>query len=495
VGDNKGVGLRGWLAGPADKSDQQKNQPIVKPLGPNLGTHRIAVLPLVNISPKSEDEYFADGLTEELITRLSEVKGLKVIARTSIMNYKRKEKSVREIGKELGVSSIIEGSVRKAGSSMRVTVQLIDPETEEHLWASHYDRDLDDIFAIQTEIADKVAVALTLRESSGRTTQHTPDVLAYTMFLRANQLLHENLGESGRREALSLFTQATERDPGFARAYAGIARTWFQLGNAGNENFSKITENGKPAAMKSIELAPHEAEGHLAMALIYMAQDKFESVRSEVQKALQYNPNFAEAYDTLGIVQMNLDGPDTAIKSFQVALELDPFSLGTPENLALAYHALGRKADALEVLQKTAKLYRMSPWPHLQFARYHTWNQDYFKAQEHLDRFSELGASQHDTKRSHAAFQGLLYGLLGKRKEAEELLDYLRGLDNESARLLGIFPILAALGDFDEAFKCLMRMADLGSWWIGIKYIAYYAPLRRDPRYNEFCKKVGIKPQ
>ena len=122
------------------------------------------------------------------------------------------------------------------------------------------------------------------------------------------------------------------------------------------------------------------------------------------------------------------------------------------------------------------------------------WNQDYAKAQEHLDKFAELGASQPDTKRSHAAYQGFLYGLLGKRKEAEELIDYLRGLDNESARLLAIFPILAVLGDFDEAFKCLMRMADLGAWWIGIKYFPYYAPLRNDPRYKKFCKKVGIKP-
>jgi tetratricopeptide (TPR) repeat protein len=410
------------------------------------------------------------------------------------MNYKRKEKSAREIGKELGVSSIVEGSVRKADNKMRITVQLIDPATEEHLWASHYDRDLGDIFAVQTEIADKVAEALTLRESTGRPKEHTPDVLAYTMFLRANQLLHENMTESGRREALSLFTQATQRDPGFARAYAGIARTWFLLGTAGLENFSMITEKGKPAAMKSIELAPYEAEAHHAMALIHLAQDKFELVRSEAQKALQFNPNLAEAHQTLGAVKMILDGPEAAIKSFEASLELDPFSLAILWDLISAYQALGRKAHALEVLQKTAKLHPISPWPHLQFAKYYTWNQDYVKAQEHLDRFSELGADQPDTKMWHAATQGVLYGLLGKRREAEELIDYLRGLDNESARLQGMFPILSVLGKFDEAFKCLMRMADLGSWWIGIKYYPHYAPLRKDPRYKEFCKKVGIKP-
>ena len=491
MSEEKGVGLKAWLSGPRSKTEKADDH-VEKPVG--MDRHRLAVLPLANISPDPRDEYFADGLTEELITRLSEVSGLKVIARTSIMNYKRKEKSAREIGKELGVSSIVEGSVRKADNKMRVTVQLIDPATEEHLWASHYDRDLGDIFAVQTEIADKVAVALTLRESTGRRKEHTPDVLAYTMFLRANHLLHESRSMANFKEALDLFTQAIERDHRFARAYAGIARAWFQLGNSGYENFSEIIEKGKPAAEKSIELAPYEAEGHLAMAMIYLAQDKFELVRSEVQKALQFNSNLAEAYQILGTVQMNLEGPDPAIKSFETSLELDPFSIGTIWDLIVAYQALGRTADALELLQKTARLYPTSPEPQLQLARYHLWNRDYLKAQEHLDRFKELGANRPETKMSGAGTQGVLHALGGKRREAEELIDYLKGLDNESARLQGMFPILAVLGKFDEAFECLMRMAVLGAWGNGIKYLPHYAPLRKDPRYREFCKKVGIKP-
>jgi len=491
VSEEKGVGLKAWLSGPRSKSAKADDH-VEKPVG--IDKHRLAVLPLANFSPDPRDEYFADGLTEELITRLSEVSGLKVIARTSIMNYKRKEKSAREIGKELGVSSIVEGSVRKADNKMRVTVQLIDPTTEEHLWASHYDRDLGDIFAIQTEIADKVARALTNRELTQRPPEHTPDLLAYTMFMRANHLSHESWSMANFKEALDLFTQAIERDPRFARAYAGIARTWYFLGINGYENFSKIIENGKPAAEKSIELAPYEAEGHLAMAMIYLAQDKFELVSSEAQKALQFNPNLAEAYAMLGAVQMNLGGPDPAITSFEKSLELDPFSLGTISDLVVAYQALGRTAHALELLQKTERLYPTSPEPQLQLARYHMWNRDYPKAQEHLDRYKELGANRPETKMSGAGTQGALHAFGGKRREAEELIDYLKGLDNESARLLGMFPILAVLGKFDEAFECLMRMADLGAWWIGIKYLPHYAPLRRDPRYREFCKKVGIKP-
>ena len=459
-----------------------------------MDSQRIAVMPLLNISPEPNDEYFADGLTEELIMKLSRLPGLKVIARTSIMNYKHQQKRIRDIANELEVSSIIEGSVRKAGDRMRVTLQLIDPATEEHLWSSNYDRDLGDVFAIQTEIADKVAEALALREFTRRTQEHTPDVLAYTMFLRANHLLHEPWSMPNFKEALALFSQAIERDTRFARAYAGIARAWFFLGTSGYENFSMINEKGKPAAEKAIELAPYEAEAHIAMSMIYLAQDKFELVISEAKKALQFNPNLAEAYQTLGIAQESLEGPAAAIKSFETSLELDPFSLGTIADLVVAYQALGRTAHALELLQKTARVHPTSPEPQLGLARYYMWNQDYLKAQEHLDRYMELGDNRPEIKMSGASLQGTLYAFRGKRREAEELVDYLSGLDKESAGLQGMLPILAVLGKFDEAFECLMRLADIGAWWIGIKYLPHYAPLREDPRFKEFCKKVGIPP-
>src|SRR5437016_9528322 len=146
---------------------------------------RIAVLPFTNISPDPNDEYLADGMTEEMITKLSEISDLKVIARTSIMNYKVKEKGVSQIGKELAVGSIVEGRVRKAGSKIRVTVQLIDAGTEEHLWASNYDRQLDDIFVIQDEVATKVAASLKAGVFSKTLRKDTDDVGAYTFYLKA----------------------------------------------------------------------------------------------------------------------------------------------------------------------------------------------------------------------------------------------------------------------------------------------------------------------
>ena len=187
---------------------------------PTLDKNRVAVLPLQNMSPDLADEYFADGMTEELIDRLSQVKSLQVIARTSVMNYKKKEKNVSEIAKELSVGSVVEGSVRKAGNRVRVTVQLISAETEAHLWSSHYDKNLDDIFAVQSEIAEKVAGELQTRllDSEKKTLEKkaTENTEAFTCFLRGRELYNEET-ETSFRQALSLFEKAIELDPKFRR--------------------------------------------------------------------------------------------------------------------------------------------------------------------------------------------------------------------------------------------------------------------------------------
>jgi adenylate cyclase len=185
-----------------------------------LPSTRIAILPFVNISPDPHDEYFSHGLTEELIAKVSRISGLKVIARTSIMNYKGKEKSVTQIGKELNAGSIVEGSVRKSGNKIRVTVQLVDANNEEHLWAENYDKNLDDIFEIQSEISAKVAESLVsnlLRPKSLVEPAEKENVATYSLYLRANQLRHLDQ-EKPVREALKLLDAVVVESPNFARA-------------------------------------------------------------------------------------------------------------------------------------------------------------------------------------------------------------------------------------------------------------------------------------
>src|SRR5208283_309690 len=228
---------------------------------------RLAVLPFVNISPDPNDEFFADGLTEELISRLSEIRDLKVIARTSVMGYKRKERKVSEIARELEVGSVIEGSVRKAGNRIRVSVQLIDARTEEHLWSSNYDNELTDIFAIQSDVASRVSSALSAGIFSGAHRKPTENIEAYALYLRAVQLSYEG-GEDNLREAAALFERAISMDPSFALAYVGYAEVWGGLASGGYEDFAMISEKAEPAARKALALDPGSAEAHAIMAMV-----------------------------------------------------------------------------------------------------------------------------------------------------------------------------------------------------------------------------------
>ncbi len=221
----------------------------------HLDSKRIAVLPFASMSPDPNDEYFADGLTEELIDKLCQIRGLEVIARTSVMNYKKKEKSVSEIGKELRAGSLIEGSVRKTGNRIRVTAQLINASTDSHIWSSHYDKNLDDIFAVQSDIAEKVAEELKIRlfDPDKRVIEKeaTENTEAYIYFLQGMQLVTA-LEEAQLLHARDLFEQARSIDPTFARAYVGLARCYRELGNRGYMMWSEAIEKGESAAKKAL---------------------------------------------------------------------------------------------------------------------------------------------------------------------------------------------------------------------------------------------------
>ena len=198
-----------------------------------ISGNRIAVLPFTNISPYPSDEYFADGMTEEIIDRLSQVKGLRVIARTSVMNYKKKDRKASEIGSETRVQTLVEGSVRKAGNRIRVTAQLIDAATEEHLWSSRYDKDLDDIFAVQSDIASSIVKSLPSSVTNEKIPfsqeRDTDNITAYSYISQSKTLTYQKT-ESSLREALALFVEAVKLDPSFTRAYVYMGSTYIELG-------------------------------------------------------------------------------------------------------------------------------------------------------------------------------------------------------------------------------------------------------------------------
>jgi adenylate cyclase len=449
---------------------------------------RLGVLPFVNISPDPSDEYFADGLTEELITKLSEIKGLKVIARTSIMSYKRKEKKISEIAAELGVGSIIEGSVRKAGDMVRISVQLVDARTEEHLWSSNYDSKLDDIFAVQSDVASKVAASLSAGFFSKKPREDTKDIEAYTLYLRAKQLSYET-SEASMEETVALFQRAISKDPTFARAYVGLSEGWHMLAVTGYEDFAAMAHNAEAAAIKALELDPGLAEAHSAMAGVDSMFDRFDAALVETEAAAQINPNYPGVYMSLGILDSIMRTLDEALQMFRRAYELDPLSPGAGETLAQVASWAGEDGEALEVLARLREFNPKDPKVYLRLADYYMEKKDFEEAQKMVDAARSLGPDEPMIVVS----QGILFALSGKRKEAQDELRQILANENESFRLNGALWVQSALGNLDGAFEALMRQAETHSWPSTIKIDPLYAELRKDSRFLEFCRKVGIE--
>jgi adenylate cyclase len=448
---------------------------------------RLAVLPFVNISPDPNDEYFADGLTEELISKLSEIKGLKVLARTSVMNYKKKEKSVSQIGKELEAGSIIEGSVRKAGNRIRVTVQLIDSTTEEHLWASNYDKELDDIFAIQSDVAARVANSISAGFFPAPKKADTDDVEAYTMYIKAMQLVHA-AQELSLREAVILFEKAIKRDPSFARAYAGLCLAWHRLASGGYEDFGVVESRAEPAVKKALELDPGSAEAHAAMAGVCNMLDRPAQVVAEAEQAVRINPNLADAYLQLGINHAAMGDLDRSLVSLEKAHELDPLAANISEQLARTSLVAGKPDRAKGVLERMDELTPRNPRILNGLAEYYMVMQDFAKAQELLTKGFEVNAREPLLRLN----QGVLYALTGRKQEAEELKKEIMADKAESVSLYGQLFISAALGDLDQAFAALMRQADLHAWPFLIGSLPIFSELRKDSRYAQFAARMGL---
>ncbi|MDA4115120.1 MAG: hypothetical protein OK442_01025, partial [Thaumarchaeota archaeon] len=405
------------------------------------------------------------------------------------------EKKVSEIAAELRVGSIIEGSVRKAGDRIRISVQLIDPRTEEHLWSSNYDSKLGDIFAIQSDVASKVSAALSAGFFSRETRKETDDIEAYTLYLRAMHLSYET-SEASTKESLTLLQRAVAKDPTFARGYAGLADAWRKRGIVGYEEFLAAAKNAEAAAAKALELDPGLAEAHSSMAGVHAMLDRFDAELVEAEAAIRINPNLSEAYASLGVVDSIMRTTHQALLMFKRAYELDPLSFGAGEMLATTATWAGDDALAREVLARMREFNPKDPKVYLCTADYYMAKEDFAEAQKMVDAARSVG---HDEPMV-AVSQGLLFALSGKRKQAEDALEEMAAHGKESSRLRaelslrGELYMQTALGNLDEAFGVLMQQAETHSWPFTIKIDPLYAKMRDDPRFLDFCKKVGIPP-
>jgi TolB-like protein/Flp pilus assembly protein TadD len=314
----------------------------------SIDANSIAVLPFINLSSSKEDEYFSDGVTEDILTQLSKIERLKVVSRTSIMQYKNTKKSLREIGKELGVETILEGSVRRFADRVRIVGQLIDARTDKHLWAETYDRDMKDIFMIQTEVATKIAASLKTELSSSDREKlkwnPTKDVNAYGFYLKGRD--HYNRYKSDENEsAIVLFRKALELDPGYALAYTGLADAFAQkAGQFGAEDAwfdSAITMSKKAIALK-----PDLSEAYKSLGVVYAYRGKFNSAIEYYSKALEFNPNYGAAINNISSIYWWLGRYDEAYPWAVKSIQVDPARASGYATLGLIYTGLALDSAA-----------------------------------------------------------------------------------------------------------------------------------------------------
>ena len=453
---------------------------------------RVAVLPFVNISPVPNDEYFADGLTEELITRLSQVGGLKVIARTSVMNYKKKEMNASEIGAALGAGTLVEGSVRKAGARIRVSVQVIDSNTEEHRWSTNYDRNLDDIFAVQSEIASRVTESLPgsiMKLPAQRDLSGTENIEAYTAFLRARELIREP-GEASIRGALAVFQDAVDLDPSFARAYVGLAGAYAKLVTEGYEPREEFEPPARAALAKALEISPDLAEAHAQACLFAWFDDDFATAEAEGRKAIELNPNLADAYSNLALLVSSAGDLSESIRLLEKARELNPLS-SEVSFLGQLYFYSGREAEALEIYRKLEVTNPVACCSRM--GEYELTKGSLDSAKVHLAKLEKLAPDRVGV----VGLRGMVAAAGGDEEQARKVIARLK----EEFRDVNAMPNYVAyvyymLGDLDETFGWLEKAVDAHSLIPHvIRYSPLFARLRSDPRYQKVLVRNGLNPE
>jgi adenylate cyclase len=316
----------------------------------------IAVLPFANMSSDPEQEYFSDGITEDLITDLSKLSGLFVISRNSVFLYKGKTVKPEQVGQELGVQYILEGSIRKANSRVRITAQLIDATTSYHLWAERYDRDLQDIFAVQDEVTRKIVAALevklTEREQQRLGRAPTGNLEAYDYYLQGLKC-HALTTEEANVQARQLFERAIRLDPQFAAPYAYLGWTYFEQWVLGWNQSAEMLESAFTWGQRALALDGALSDGHRLLGIIYLWKKKYEQAIAEVEQAITLNPNCADGYAALGDVLNWVGRSAEAIELIEKAMRLNPqYPTWYLWNLGHAYYLAGRYEEAIATLKR-----------------------------------------------------------------------------------------------------------------------------------------------
>jgi len=451
------------------------------------------VLPFVNMSPDPNDAYFADGITEEIISTVAGISGLRVISRTSVMSFKGTAKKVKEIGRELEVGSVLEGSFRKAGNRIRVTAQLINVVDDEHLWAQNYDRNLDDIFAVQSDVAKQVAEALRVRilspEKERIEKKPTENTTAYSLYLRGRYHWNKRMPKD-LKKAAEYFEESVREDPEFTLGYAGQADCALMLRNNFHidreENFVKA----KAMVEKALQLDPALAEAHTTFGLICCSDYDLRRAEEELRKAIELKPSYATAHQWYFWVLRAELRWDEALKEIEKAVELDPLSGIIILNLGLYYWA---RRD----WQMAAEKYRMAVELGLETAHgFLSYAYGMMKMYDQMDKEAEAYARlfQDIAPRIRTNIDALRAYFKGDKETVRRLLPELEAHPKEIRTwATEIADLHFFLGDVDKGFEWLERAySKRESGLLEIQWDLNLDGVRTDPRYLDLLKRLGL---
>ncbi len=460
---------------------------------PTRDKHRLLVLPLVNISADPKDDYFADGLTEELITTLAKISGIRVVARTTAMRYKGEKATVGEIGRELNVGSIIEGSVRKSNNKVRIAVQLVETESQEQLWSERYDRDLQDIFSVQSEIAQRVAQSLEVKLKAGESVmiekKQTQNPEAYMLYLRG-RYHWSGRSEEGVNRAMKYFEEAIGRDPRYALAHVGLADCYSILGFYGYRRPAVVYPRARELAEKALQLDDGLAEAHASLGETLMQYYlDWNSAGLELQRAVDLNPSYATARMWKATHHAARGMMNESLAEIRKAKELDPLSMiiltdaGKDLYLARQYDA------AIEQYQDSLRIDPNFAIAHKGLAEV------YVQKAMHEEALKEIEIAISLSNRSIFILDdlGYIYASAGRREDAVKVLDDLGKLASEEyVPAYGRAVIYGGLGDTDMAMEWLERAYDERSFVVYLKVDPVFDGLRNDEKFKALLQKIGV---
>jgi len=463
-------------------------RPSAHPVGPTPRIESLAVLPLENLSGDPNQEYFSDGMTEALIAELGQIGSLRVISRTSVMQYKGVKRPLPQIAKELNVDAVIEGSVLRSADRVRITAQLIGAVPERHLWARNYERDLRDVLSLQSEVARAIADEVKAKvgpDVQARLARARPvDPEAHELYLKGSDWLSRD----DPKKALEYFQQATQKDPNFARAYLGIAQVYGYFGDlvelASVEAFTKQ----KAYARKALELDGSLDEAHAALAMALWQGDwDWSGTERELKRALEINPNSASAHGMYSRFLSLLDRPEEAIAEGRRTLEINPGVPGSYATFGDVYYFGRRYDEALVEYQRgNSLLASPGPWTHLNPGGVYRQKGMYKEAIAEL-----LQVPDGPIKFGHLANA---YARAGKRAEAQEMIRKLKErAQKDKVGTYEVALVYAGLGEKDQAFEWLERayqVRDKGMCFLKVDPL--FDPLRSDPRFQDLLRRMNF---